>query len=150
MNISGLSKASVLAALYNASQPQGMGFLQYDPTPMTAQEAEVILEQTTDFDYLKGRVMKISLSKDEVDTWGYNRDNGDGAAEKTIDALRQSGDANAKPISETHEKNTQASAEDTEAHLDDKSYRDGGVFHLGLSDVKHKLGPAVRRVKNQE
>jgi hypothetical protein len=34
IDLKGLNKAAVLAALYNASKPQGMGFLQYDPTPM--------------------------------------------------------------------------------------------------------------------
>lgn len=29
VSIKGLGKAKVLAALYNASHPQGMGFLQY-------------------------------------------------------------------------------------------------------------------------
>lgn len=39
-------------------------------------------------DYLAGRVMKISLKEDEVDTFLYNRDNGKDAAEKIIEALR--------------------------------------------------------------
>ena len=30
-----LDKADVLAALYNAAQPQGKGFMQYSSTPMT-------------------------------------------------------------------------------------------------------------------
>ena len=40
------------------------------------------------FDYLYGRVMKIHLAGDELDTWGYNRDNGDGAAERIISQLK--------------------------------------------------------------
>ena len=70
----------MLAALYNASKPQGMGFVHYDPKPMTRQEAEALLEQGTYFDYLKGRVMKVKLSGDELNEWGYDRDNGQGAA----------------------------------------------------------------------
>lgn len=31
INIKGLNKAKVLAALYNASKPLGLGILQYDP-----------------------------------------------------------------------------------------------------------------------
>ena len=34
ISLVGLSKAAVLAALYNASKPQGMGFLQFNPKPM--------------------------------------------------------------------------------------------------------------------
>jgi len=77
-------KAEVLAALYNNSHPHGMGFLQYNPEPMTIEQAREILEQTTYFDYLAGRVMKIDLKNDTVNTWGYNRDNGNGAAERAI------------------------------------------------------------------
>ena len=80
IDISRKDKAQVLAALYNASRPIGLGFLQYDPTPMTVEEARELLKQTTYFDYLKGRVMKVDLSGDELETRLYDRDNGDGAA----------------------------------------------------------------------
>ncbi|MCX3059604.1 hypothetical protein [Streptomyces beihaiensis] len=91
VNIAGLDRAAVLAALYNASKPQGLGFL--DPrsiAPMTAQRAaEVLAEAGQDpyFDYLQGRVMKIRLS-DELDPRLYDRDNGDGACAAAIDGLR--------------------------------------------------------------
>lgn len=93
MNVSleGLNKADVLAALYNASQPLGMGFLHYDPKPMDRKEAEDILAQTTRFDYLKGRVMKVNLSGDDFNPWLYDRDNGEGAAATVVGALRKSG-----------------------------------------------------------
>lgn len=91
MNIKGLNKGEVLAALYNNAKVLGMGFLQADNKVMTAEEANRILLENPykDFDYLKGRVMKISLEKDEVDTRLYNRDNGDGAAERVILKLFQ-------------------------------------------------------------
>ena len=54
IDISKKDKAEVLAALYNASHPQGLGILHYDPTPMSAHEAREFLAQTTYFDYLKG------------------------------------------------------------------------------------------------
>lgn len=88
----GLSKAAVLAALYNASMPQGMGILHYDPQPMTEAEAAELLAEDREpyFDYLKGRVMKIKLdSDDEFDPWLYDRDNGPGAAERAIAPLRK-------------------------------------------------------------
>ena len=87
INISKKNKAEVLAALYNYSHPQGMGFLQYDPNPMTVEEAEELLRTETYFDYVKGRVMKVNLKGDTLDTWGYDRDNGDGAAKIVIDSL---------------------------------------------------------------
>lgn len=87
IDITGISKAKILAALYNNSQPLGMGFLHYDPTPMTEQEAEELLKQFNYFDYLKGRVMKIDLSGDALSTRLYDRDNGEGAAYRAIEAL---------------------------------------------------------------
>jgi len=85
----GLDKAEVLAALYNASSPQGLGMLHFNPTPMTRAEAAELLEQYTRFDYLKGRVMKVDLSGDELDPWLYDRDNGTGAAERALTALER-------------------------------------------------------------
>jgi hypothetical protein len=86
MNIKGISKAKILAALYNASRPQGMGFLQAKQGDMSEVEAQKLLDAGhTYFDYLHGRVMKIDLSGgDELDTWLYDRDNGRGAAEDAI------------------------------------------------------------------
>lgn len=83
-----MNKADVLAALYNASKPQGMGMRHYDPTPMTPEIAQELLGQNTNFDYLKGRVMKIDLSSDELDPWLYDRDNGQGSAEAAINSLK--------------------------------------------------------------
>ncbi|MFA5333053.1 MAG: hypothetical protein WC376_00985 [Candidatus Nanoarchaeia archaeon] len=91
MNISKLDKAEVLAALYNASKPQGMGFIQFNPNPMSVNEARQYIETgITYFDYLKGRVMKIDLSSDELLTGLYNRDNGENAAEKVLMPLIKS------------------------------------------------------------
>lgn len=90
INIEGISKGRVLAALYNASRPLGMGFLHFDPKPMTEEEANEILAQYHDayFDYLKGRVMKVDLSHDEFDPRLYDRDNGQGAAKNIIDSIK--------------------------------------------------------------
>lgn len=108
VSIKELDKAAVLAALYNASHPQGMGFLQFDPHPMTVEQAKELLGVGDDnarmfgirrkgdfyFDYLKGRVLKVDLSGDEFDPSLYNRDNGEGAAEAVINGLRASSDVN--------------------------------------------------------
>lgn len=85
----GLKKSAVLAALYNASKPQGFGFLHFDPAPMTEKEAEKILKNGTYFDYLKGRIMKVDLSDDTCfEERLYDRDNGNGAAQRAINRLR--------------------------------------------------------------
>ena len=91
VNIKGLNKAEVLCALYNASKVQGLGFLQATGEDMTVNEAEQILKQITDFDYLYGKVMKVDLSSDEeFEEWLYDRDNGQGAADIAINNLRRS------------------------------------------------------------
>jgi hypothetical protein len=89
INIEGLKKAEVLKILYNNFRPLGMGFFHAENKDMTTEEASKILESQTDFDYLKGRVMKIDLSSDkEFEEWLYDRDNGKGSAERCINSLR--------------------------------------------------------------
>lgn len=83
-----LNKADVLAALYNASQAQGLGLLHYDPAEMTREEAEKLLSRYTYFDYLKGRVMKVDLSGSVLRPQLYDRDNGPGAAARAIEGIR--------------------------------------------------------------
>ena len=90
MNIKGLNKATVLSTLYNASRHQGMGWLHADGVVMTDEEAQKIIDSCNGdlyFDYLKGKVMKIDIGKDELNTRLYNRDNGDGAAEEALSVL---------------------------------------------------------------
>ena len=84
----GIDKRQVLAALYNASGPQGLGRFHFTPADMTAEEAGKLLEGETYFDYLKGRVMKVSLENDsEFEERLYDRDNGVGAAQRAIDSI---------------------------------------------------------------
>lgn len=101
INIAGIDKAELFAALYNHAKPLGMGMLHYDPTPLTKESAQELMGQGDDtkrmfgmsrgglyFDYVKGRPLKINLEGDEMDTWLYNRDQGDGAAERIVAELR--------------------------------------------------------------
>jgi len=91
IDITGLNKAHVLAALYNRSHPQGWGYLHAVPEDMTHVQAERLLDGSEEkrFDYIQGRVMKVNLSSEtEFDPWLYDRDNGAGAAARTIYELR--------------------------------------------------------------
>jgi len=90
ISIAGLDKAEVLAALYNNSSPQGMGFAKYDANPMGREDAVELLKHQLYFDYVKGRVIKVDLASDES-FWPvlYDRDNGPGAAQGAIGELRQ-------------------------------------------------------------
>lgn len=87
IDLTGKDKAKVLANLYNASRPLGLGFLQASDAQMTRDEAQQLLESGDGyFDYLKGRVMKVDLSGDSLDPWLYDRDNGQGAALRAIES----------------------------------------------------------------
>lgn len=145
ISIVGLNKADVLAALYNASRPQGMGFMQYRPEPMGRSMAEDLLSQTAHFDYILGRVMKLNLSSDDsFEERLYDRDNGAGSAARVIVALRaQPGLVNAPELMEMHE--TDAAA-NVKVNLTKETVLDGGgVLTLGLADVAEPLGAAVDR-----
>jgi len=88
IDISKLDKAEVLAALYNASRPQGIGIVHFTPQPMTRDEAAALLKDVNDFDYLRGRVMKVVI-EDELYARLYDRDNGQGAAAAALAPLQQ-------------------------------------------------------------
>ena len=92
INIAGLDKAAVLAALYESARVQGMGVLQKRAGGMSLDEARDLLKQDTYFDYVHGRVMKIDLSGDTLRTALYDRDNGHGAAEAALRAAGLLGD----------------------------------------------------------
>jgi hypothetical protein len=80
-----MTNAEKLARLYNRARPQGLGFLQATPEPMTTAEAQALLDKgRTYFDYLQGRVMKIDPTREPLDTRLYDRDNGFGAAEDAL------------------------------------------------------------------
>ena len=95
IDITDLDPAAVLAALYNASQPLGRGYLQYKPGDMPVEEARKLLSVGNNcFEYLHGRVMKVNIpvkhpqssfsNRILLDTGLYDYNNGEGAAEEAI------------------------------------------------------------------
>ncbi len=81
LDITGIDKAELLKALYDSSKLQGLGFLQANGHMSIQQAAmEYDASKSKYFDYHHGKVMKVQLDKDNLDTWGYDRDNGEGAA----------------------------------------------------------------------
>ena len=97
IDISNLDKCAVLRVLYDNAKAQGMGFLHYEPDPMTLEEATEALSRSTYFDYHKGRVMKVDLKGDTLDPWLYDRDNGDGAAAAAIAGILPASDEESPP-----------------------------------------------------
>lgn len=89
IDISKLDKAEVLAALYNNSRQQGMGFLNPGGRePLTKEQAAELLKTTKYFDYLAGRVMKVEIT-DQLYVGLYDRDNGQGAAAAALEPLQK-------------------------------------------------------------
>jgi hypothetical protein len=110
VNIAGVDKGELLAELFNNSRTMGMGFIQAaaGPDVMTADKGREIVAKTINrefahdtarmfgradgrlyFDYLFGRPLKVDLSGDEVDAWGYDRDNGgDGSLARIVEKIR--------------------------------------------------------------
>lgn len=83
--------ARVIAGLYNHARAQGMGWIHFTAGKLSPEKAagfaaEAIREGHIYFDYLGGRVMKISVEADGSvgSTRLYDRDNGFGAADAAI------------------------------------------------------------------
>lgn len=110
IDLTGLNQAEVLAALYNAARPVGMGMLHYDPKLMTTEEAQQIIDEGGDIgrrrragievvgsngvewsvDYVRGRPLKLHVRGNVLHgAWLYDRDQGGaGTCERIIAELR--------------------------------------------------------------
>jgi hypothetical protein len=96
IDISKMDKAEVLAKLYNAARPMGMGMLQARPGDLSIEDARRLLDDPEPkndmgfsraegyFDYLYGRPLKIDLRGDQLHTRLYDRDHGQGAAARAL------------------------------------------------------------------
>lgn len=103
LDIAGLDKAELLAALVNGTTPLGVGALVAvaHPPLMTRDDAQKLLDEypAARFDYVRGRPLKVDLSGDALDARLYDRDAGEGAAAAVVLALRQRQTGPAKPWS---------------------------------------------------
>jgi len=167
IDIQGLRKAAVLAALYNLAIPKGLGFLKYDPTPITEEQAEEILENGDDLrwkrgpqsglfeiEYVNGRLLKIDLYTNELDARMYNKKNGKGSAELVIDILKNTGKVFSEEAKSIHEKNlvyVAAEALDltkTSTIIKEKDLNEnllGTTVHIGLKSNEDSLKEAIRK-----
>lgn len=87
IDITDIAKPEVLAALYNAAGPRGMGALAFRSGGMCPSEAAGLFESHTYFDYVRGRPLKVDLSGDFLDPYLYDRDHGPGAAARALAPL---------------------------------------------------------------
>ncbi len=89
IDIKGLDKPTLLAALYNNSFQQGMGIMHARGRErMTTEQAAEELKHGSSFDYLHGRVMKVNIGGDTLRPYAYDRDVGSGQAAKVVAAVR--------------------------------------------------------------
>ena len=93
INIAGLDKPKLLAALFSASCERAMGIFSITAKQrMSAADAAAHLAKGDTFKKLNGRVLNVSLAHDELDPTGYNAENGELAAELVVQGLRQCAD----------------------------------------------------------
>lgn len=97
IDIKGIDKAELLAALYNGARPQGMGFLQARPGDMTVDEARTLLDRVLRngegwFDYVLGRPIKVGFKGDmllRADLYDRDAPGGAGSVQSIVDELRK-------------------------------------------------------------
>jgi hypothetical protein len=95
IDIKGIDKAELLAALHNGTPAIGMGMLQ-DRGAITKEQAQEVIDHRMKcggdlyFDYLFGHPLKSDISKDTMRVAMYDRDAGQGAAERIITKLPRS------------------------------------------------------------
>ena len=90
VSILGLDKAQVLKALWENSKAQGMSFLALPQSnSITVYECAAALSRNLSINYFAGKVIKTDFSGDSFDAWDYDRDNGEGAAQRAVDSIRK-------------------------------------------------------------
>jgi hypothetical protein len=89
LDISGLNKVELLKRLWEKQIVAG--FFKFSGLPSPAfdkKEAESAVKKGY-IDYFCGRAIKTDLSKNEVDTWLYNRDAGNNVFEEIVEVMRK-------------------------------------------------------------
>lgn len=101
VNIEGIDKTDLLIALHDRAKAQGVGLIIN-----LAGKGQISREDASEYftyweknkesfggrmrlDYVKGRVVKCDITGPEMETWLYDRDNGEGAAEAVVSRLRE-------------------------------------------------------------
>lgn len=87
IDISGLDKTKLIFELWTHSHVQGLSVLSEREFDFREVEAR-IAGGNTYFDYLFGRVMKVDVSGDTMETYLYDRDCGHGKAAAVVAIMR--------------------------------------------------------------
>lgn len=106
VNIEGIDKVTLIQALHDGARTGRMDFSAeaLERMRLSREDAETELAELEEhrkqydegpmrtrmhIDYLNGRSLKIDVGGPEMETVGYNRDNGQGAAEAIVARLRE-------------------------------------------------------------
>ncbi|HXV27317.1 MAG TPA: hypothetical protein VD862_04845 [Candidatus Paceibacterota bacterium] len=131
----------LLAVLYNAAGPRGLGFLKYEPVPMNRDDADrVISERGSDIltdipsmrevfagppylslDYVYGRPVKASLRTDRLDPRAYDGKHGRDWAARAIASYRTTGEVNSQEIWEMHVASLETGGREAREWLDEET-----------------------------
>jgi hypothetical protein len=88
INISGIDKISLLRALWE-NQKIAAFFTNFPKLAPSFDEDEA-KEAVKDYiDYFRGRAIKANISGDEMDSFCYDRDAGNGTALKVVSSLKK-------------------------------------------------------------
>lgn len=123
IQIGNLSKASILASLYNASSPIGVGFVGAINGPVTMDDvsARDYINQrggNLKFDYVYGRPIKVDLTGDSFDPRLYDRRNGGvGVARRIVEKLRKSNEVSSSYTHAIHNANLMSALCDTQGGI---------------------------------
>lgn len=95
VDISGLDKAEVFKALYDKAGTPGLAGVEFyvramngEPDELPLDEAKAIIAEGLEFDYVRGRRLKLDLSQDRLYVVEYDECSAAPAA-GTIAALRE-------------------------------------------------------------
>ena len=86
VNISMLDKKKVFKVLYESAVPMDLGFMTEFEEPLSSEEIDEFFSNSQNgyFEYVQGRLLKVDLSVDILDTTNFNATHGENAAEKAI------------------------------------------------------------------
>lgn len=110
IDVSDIQPAVLLASLYNGASVFGAGIYQARPGQMTVEQAQKLIDgddvetdyvggeqkaaerkrtKSAYFDYLYGKPLKLRIDGKKLNPWGYDRDHGQGAAQRIVDNIRK-------------------------------------------------------------
>jgi len=90
VDIAGLDKAKLLIKLWMNSKNASFFANTRTPPPLppTLEDAKTELERSSNVDYFCGRAIKTDFGSNQIDPFGYDRDNGTNCFAKIVENMR--------------------------------------------------------------